>query len=155
MGLKFVNKGSVVVDCRATQRKGMMWTLVNNITMERMYCQCGCDVVEKLRDASPAARNYLKKLCKAGKPENAKDDGYSIRVCYVGIDDAQALMNLLAASDHVVEASACRDNVLSHGERSILRVEYKSDRQLLFQEGDKVVFRDEEPATPANKGGEA
>ena len=147
MGLKFVGRGSVVVDYRIAQRNGMQWTLVNNCTGERMYCQTGVDAVERLRDECKSVQDYLDKLPKAGEPK--KDDGYSIRVCYVGIDDAPAFQNLLDASDHVSELHAERNDLLSSGKHAIVRINYKSDRQLLFQEGDKVVFRDEEPATPA------
>lgn len=142
MGLKFVGRGSVVVDCRAAQRNGMQWTLVNNCTGELMYCQIGVDAVERLRDACQSVRDYLDKLPK--EVEQEKDDGYSTRICYVSVDDAPAFLNLLDASDHVKEWDATRNGVLSTGERTVVRIDYKSDRQLLFQEGDKVVFRDEE-----------
>lgn len=146
MGLKFVGKGSVVVDCRAAQRNGKQWTLVNNSTMERMYCQIGSDVVEKLMGDCPSVQDYIDKLRKAD--EKKRDDGYSERICFVSIDDAPVLLNLIDASDHVKEWDATRNGVLSVGERTIVRIDYTSDRQLLFQEGDKVVFRDEDPSTP-------
>lgn len=143
MGLKFVGRGSVVVDCRAAQRNGMQWTLVNNCTGELMYCQIGVDAVERLRDACQSVRDYLDKLHKEGEQEK-KDDGYSGRICFVSVDDAPAFLNLLDASDHVATWKATQEVMLSRGERAIVRIDYKSDRQLLFQEGDKLVFRDEE-----------
>lgn len=149
MGLKFVRKGSVVVDCRVASRNGMEWTLVNNATGERMYCVNGCDAVGRLRDACASVQRYLDDLRKAGEQEQEKDDGYSKRVCFVDIDDAPALLNLLDASDHVKVWNAARNDPLSHGKRDVIRIDYMSDRQLLLQEGGKVVFRDEEPATPA------
>ena len=142
MGLKFVNKGCVVVDCADEVCNGKQWTLVNNRTMERIYCQSGVDAVEKLRDACTEVQNYLDELRKEGDKE--KTDGYGVRACFVGIDEAPTLVNLLDESDHVVEWRAERNNMLSHGEHYIVRIDYKSDRQLLFQEGGKVVFRDEE-----------
>ena len=143
MGLKFVDKGSVVVDCRVAKSNGMQWTLVNNTTAERINCMNGCDAVEKLRDACISVQNYLDDLRKDGKREKEKDDGHSVRVCYVSIDDAPAFLNLLDASEHVSEWHAERNDMLSYGEHRIVRLEYTADRQLLFQEGNKVVFRDE------------
>lgn len=147
MGLKFVNKGSVVVDCYAARHNGMQWTLVNNITAERIDCINGFTAVEKLRDACASVQNYLDKLRKEGEQE--KDDGYSERTCFVSIDEAPTFLNLLDASDHVTKWNATRSAMLSRDERCIVEIAYTSDRQLLFQEGEKVVFRDEEPATPA------
>lgn len=149
MGLKFVNKGSIIVDCYAARHSGIKWTLVNNIATERIDCMNGRDAVEKLRDACVDVKNYLDKLEKAKDPK--EDDKYSERVCFVNIKDTPALLNLLDASDHCVEWDACINNTLSYGDISIVRIDYKSDRQLLFQEGDKVVFRDEESATPEHK----
>ena len=149
MGLKFVNKGSVIVDCRIAQRNGMQWTLVNNLTMERTYCRGGCDAVEKLRDACQSVQGYLDKLRKDVEPK--KDDGYSERTCFVSVDDTPALLNLLDASDHVAKWKATHEVMLSRSDRAIIRINYKSDRQLLFQEGDKVVFRDEEAHNDAGK----
>lgn len=143
MGLKFVDKGSVVVDCRAARHNSMQWTLVNNFTAERTDCMNGCDAVEKLRDACTSVQEYLDKLRKDGEREKEKDDGHSVRVCYVSIDDAPAFLNLLDASEHVSEWHAERNDMLSYGEHCIVRIEYTADRQLLFQEGGKVVFRDE------------
>lgn len=153
MGLKFVNKGSVVVDCRAAMRNGMPWTLVNNSSMERIYCASGRDAVDSLRDYCIEVQQYLDELGKDG--EQKKDDGYKTRICFVGIDDAPALLNLLDASDHVSKWNAKRSDILCSGERCIFRIDYRSDRQLLFQVDGKVVFRDEEPATPAHAGDEA
>ena len=151
MGLKFVNKGSVIVDCCAARHDGMHWTLVNNLTMERIDCTNGCDVVKRLKDCVPVPE-YLDKLREAGEQEEAEtDNGYSERICHVSIDDAPAFLNLIDASDHVTEWNAMRNDMLSRGERAIIRIEYKSDRQLLFQEGDKVVFRDEEPSARSEK----
>lgn len=141
MGLKFVDKGSVVVDCRAAWHNSMQWTLVNNITAERTDCMNGCDAVEKLRDACTSVQEYLDKLRKEG--EQKEDNGCRTRVCFVGIEDVPALLNLLDASEHVSKWNAEKNIVLSHGERAIVRIDYSSDRQLLFQEGGKVVFRDE------------
>ena len=140
MGLKFVKNGSVVVDCYAARHNSMKWTLVNNLTAERIDCMDGCDAVEKLRGACASVQEYLDKM-KTGEQE--KDDGYSKRACFVDVDDAPAFLNLLDASDHVKEWNAKQIDALSHGERGIVRIDYTSDRQLLFQEGDKVVFRDE------------
>lgn len=142
MGLKFVNNESVVVDCRDARRRDMQWTLVNNHTMERMDCKSGCDAVEKLRDACFSVKEYLDNLGKAEKCED--DDKYSKWTFYVHINDAPALLNMLDASDHVNEWNAARNDLLSR-ERVIVRINYTSDRQLLFQEGNKVVFRDDEP----------
>lgn len=150
MGLKFVNKGSVIVDCRSAMRNGKSWTLVNNSSMERMYCVDGCDAVGRLRDDCKSVQDYLDKLRREGAQEK-KDDGYSVRVCYVSIDDAPAFLNLLDASDHVSEWHAERNDLLSSGKHAIVRIDYKSDRQLLFQEEGKVVFRDEEPNKDAEK----
>lgn len=141
MGLKFVGKDSIVVDCRVARHNGAPWTLIDNRANKRIDCRTGADAVEVLRDACTSVQDYLDKL---GKAEPAKDDGYSERICFVSIDDAPALLNLLDASDHVKEWDATRNGVLSVGERNIVRIDYTSDRQLLFQEGDKVVFRDEE-----------
>jgi len=153
MGLKFVNKGSVIVDCRSAMRNGKSWTLVNNSSMERIYCTSGRDAMGRLRDTCIEVQQYLDELGKDGKQE--KDDGYSERICFVSVDDAPAFLNLLDASDHVVTWKATQEVMLSRGERGIVRIDYKSDRQLLFQEGDKVVFRDEEPATPVPEGEKA
>lgn len=151
MGLKFVGKESVVVDCHAARHNGMRLTLVNNLTMARIDCVDGCDVVEKLRDCA-SVQEYLDRLRKEGEQEKKKDDGYSVRVCYVNIDDAPAFLNLLDASDHVSEWHAERNDLLSSGEHAIVRINYKSDRQLLFQEGGKVVFRDERGTRDEPKG---
>lgn len=147
--LKFVKKGSVVVDCRIARQNGKAWTLVNNCTGERMYCQNGVDAVERLRDNCKSVQDYLDELGKDRKQE--KDDGYSGRVCFVSVDDAPAFLNLLDASDHVATWKATQEVMLSRSDRAILRIDYKSDRQLLFQEGGKVVFRDEEAHNDAGK----
>lgn len=148
MGLKFVNERSIVVDCHDAWRKGMYWTLVNNGTMERVDCKSGCEAVERLKDTCIEVQQYLDELGKAGEQE--KDDGYKTRACFVSIDDAPALLNLLDASDHVSEWNARRNDMLCSGERCIIRIDYRSDRQLLFQVDGNVVFRDEEPANPSN-----
>ena len=148
MGLKFVNKGSVVVDCRAAMRSGRSWTLVNNSSMERIYCASGRDAVDRIRDYCIEVQQYLDKLGKAGEQE--KDDGNKTRTCFVSIYDAPALLNLLDTSDHVSDWNADRDDMLSIGERGIIRIDYRSDRQLLFQVDGNVVFRDEEPANQSN-----
>jgi hypothetical protein len=140
MGLKFVGKDSIVVDCRVARHNGAPWTLIDNRANKRIDCKTAVDAVEVLRDACASVQDYLDKL---GKAEPAKDDGYSVRVCYVNIDDAPAFLNLLDASDHVSEWHAARNDILSSGEHAIVRIDYKSDRQLLFQEEGKVVFRDE------------
>lgn len=149
MGVKFVGRESVVVDCRAKQLNGIKWTLVNNSTMEQVNCVDGSHAVMRLRDLCTSAREFMDKLVKDKEPK--EDDKYSERVCFVNIKDTPALLNLLDASDHCVEWDACTNKTLSHDDISIIRIDYKSDRQLLFQEGDKVVFRDEEPATPEHK----
>lgn len=150
MGLKFVGRKSVVVDCRAKLLSGIKWTLVNNSTMEQINCVDDRHAVMRLRDACTSVQEYIDKLEKAKEPE--EDDRYSERVCFVNINDTPALLNLLDASDHCVEWDANINNTLSHGDLSIVRIDYLSDRQLLFQEGEKVVFRDEEPETPSHKG---
>jgi hypothetical protein len=141
MGLKFVNSGSVIVDCNAARRDGD-WTLVNNRTMDRINCRNGIAVVDKLRRICPSVQSYLDEPYKPKAPENVK-----ARVFYVSTEDAPALLNLLATSEYVLEWDASRSSVISSGDRPVIRIEYKSDRQLLFQEGDKVVFRDEDTAT--------
>lgn len=156
MGLKFVNKWSVVVDCRAARHNSMQWTLVNNITTERIDCMNGCVAVEKLRDVCSSVQNYLENLGKLDKnEEQEKYDGYKNWICFVDIGDVPAILNMLDASDYVVEWKSERNNTLSYGKRCIVRIDYKSDRQLLFQEGDKVVFRDKELANPSREGEEA
>lgn len=151
MGLKFVSSDSVVVDCYAARHNGMQWTLVNNLTMERIDCETGIYAVDKLRYACPSVQTYLDALHKANAPEKEpkKDDGYVERTCHVSVDDAPALLNLLDASGHVTHWRATRSAVLSRKDCVVIQLDYTSDRQLLFQEDGKVVFRDEEPAPPA------
>ena len=139
MGLRFVNKDSVVVDCYGNRHSRKNWTLVNNITGEVQDFGSSRDVVTHLKEASPDVKAYIADLVD-GEKERRKVKTWTF---LLRREIAPAIVNRLDASEHVTEWGTKPVDALSSKDTAIIRIDYASDKQLLFQDGEDVVFKDE------------
>jgi len=139
MGLRFVNKDSVVVDCYSNRHGRKAWTLVNNLTGEAQDFGSSRDVVTHLKEASPDVKAYIADLVD-GEKERRKFKTWAF---FLRREIAPAIVNRLDASEHVSEWEIKPVDALSSKDTAIIRVNYTADKQLLFQDGEDVVFKDE------------
>lgn len=147
MRIKLVNEGSLIVDCHNAMKNGKRWTLVDNKTEERTDFQASGEIVSHLR-CEADVKAYIDELAGVRAQEAEENAKCKMWAFFVDKGAAPALLNLLDASSHVVEWEVRRmDNILNS---DVVRIDYKSDRQLLFQKGGNAVFR-----YPADDGKEA
>lgn len=130
MRIKLVNKDSLVVDCHAAMKDGRRWTLIDNETGERTDFRTAGGIASYLRDNAGV-----------GAQEDVEGPKYKTWAFFVDRDAAPSLLNLLDASDHAIEWKVRKLGNDTLDSR-IVRIDYKSDRQLLFQEDGNAVFRD-------------
>lgn len=140
MGLRFVNKDAVVVDCRGNRHSGKRWTLVDNITGEIQDFGSDRDVVTHMKEASSDVEAYIGELVD-GEKERRKVKKWAF---FLRREIAPAIVNRLDASEHVSEWEIKSIDALSGKDTTIVRINYAADRQMLFQDGEDVVFKDDE-----------
>lgn len=139
MGLRFVNKDSVVVDCYGNRHSRKTWTLVNNVTGEVHDFGSALNVVEHMKEANLDVEAYIAKLVD-GEKERRKFKNWAF---FLRREIAPAIVNRLDASEHVSEWEIKPIDTLSSKDTTIIRLNYTADKQMLFQDGEDVVFKDE------------
>lgn len=140
MGLRFVNRDSVVVDCYGNRHGRKLWTLVNNVTGEVQDFGSALDVVMRMKEANPEVVGaYIGELVD-GEKERRKFKNWAF---FLRREIAPAIVNRLDASEHVSEWEIKPIDTLSSKDTTIIRLNYTADKQMLFQDGEDVVFKDE------------
>ena len=139
MGLRFVNKDAAVVDCRGNRRSGKRWTLVDNSTGEVQDFGSDRDVVRHMKEPSSDVEAYIGELVD-GEKERRKVKSWAF---FLRREIAPAIVNRLDASEHVSAWEIKSIDALSGKDATIVRINYTADRQMLFQNGEDVVLKDE------------